>query len=310
MRGRAVREYGRDRRGRQDASDISGDHIADTAVGRTDDVTACDHIPYGNVVTEQKCLFLRDGDRAVIRKQQSEQLPEAVLRVSVIKLLFPGFDGRKASEDQDVRSLIKDRGKGVCDVFISFHGKNPFLKNSKQILSLILIFSPALVKNGNWRIIVIDRFSGGRAIMQMETLQKDMIAAMKAKDKVRKEAISSLVSAVKKNAIDAGCRDDIKEDLVDRTVLKELNTVKEQLDTCPADRTDLKEQYQARYDIISEYAPKLMSAEEVEKVLTEEFADVLASGNKGQIMKEVMPKLRGKADGKVINQIVAKLCAK
>ena len=131
--------------------------------------------------------------------------------------------------------------------------------------------------------------------MQMETLQKDMIAAMKAKDKVRKEAISSLVSAVKKNAIDAGCRDDIKEDLVDRTVLKELNTVKEQ---------------QARYDIISEYAPKLMSAEEVEKVLTEEFADVLASGNKGQIMKEVMPKLRGKADGKVINQIVAKLCAK
>ena len=115
--------------------------------------------------------------------------------------------------------------------------------------------------------------------MQMETLQKDMIAAMKAKDKVRKEAISSLVSAVKKNAIDAGCRDDIKEDLVDRTVLKELNTVKEQLDTCPADRT-------------------------------EEFADVIASGNKGQIMKEVMPKLRGKADGKVINQIVAKLCAK
>ena len=51
--------------------------------------------------------------------------------------------------------------------------------------------------------------------MQMETLQKDMIAAMKAKDKVRKEAISSLVSAVKKNAIDAGCRDDIKEDLVE-----------------------------------------------------------------------------------------------
>ena len=50
--------------------------------------------------------------------------------------------------------------------------------------------------------------------MQMEQLQKDMIAAMKAKDKPRKEAISSLVSAVKKAAIDAGCRDDIKEDMV------------------------------------------------------------------------------------------------
>ena len=62
--------------------------------------------------------------------------------------------------------------------------------------------------------------------MQMEQLQKDMIAAMKAKDKPRKEAISSLVSAVKKAAIDAGCRDDIKEDIVDKVILKELKTVK------------------------------------------------------------------------------------
>ena len=67
--------------------------------------------------------------------------------------------------------------------------------------------------------------------MQMEQLQKDMIAAMKAKDKPRKEAISSLVSAVKKAAIDAGCRDDIKEDMVDQVILKELKTVKEQIDT-------------------------------------------------------------------------------
>lgn len=146
--------------------------------------------------------------------------------------------------------------------------------------------------------------------MQIETLQKDMIAAMKAKDKVRKEAISSLVSAVKKNAIDEGCRDDIKEELVDRTILKELNTAKEQIDTCPEDRTDLKEQYQVRYEIIAEYAPKLMSEEEVESFIKEEFADILATGNKGQIMKNVMQKLRGKADGKVINQVVAKLCTK
>ena len=45
--------------------------------------------------------------------------------------------------------------------------------------------------------------------MQMEQLQKDMIAAMKARDKVRKDAISALVSAVKKVAIDEGCREDI-----------------------------------------------------------------------------------------------------
>lgn len=144
--------------------------------------------------------------------------------------------------------------------------------------------------------------------MQFEQLQKDMIAAMKARDKVRKDAISSLVSAVKKVAIDEGCRDDIKEDLVDRVILKEMKTVKEQIDSCPADRTDLMEEYQTRYDIFKEYAPQMMSAEEVEAFITEKYADVVAGKNKGMIMKTVMPELKGKADGSVINQVVAKLC--
>lgn len=144
--------------------------------------------------------------------------------------------------------------------------------------------------------------------MTFEVLQKDMIAAMKARDKERKDAISSLVSAVKKVAIDEGCRDDIKEDLVDRVILKELKTVKEQIDTCPADRSDLREEYQFRYDVIKEYAPTLMSEEEVRTYITEKFADVIASKNKGVIMKTVMPELKGKADGKVINGVVADLC--
>ena len=144
--------------------------------------------------------------------------------------------------------------------------------------------------------------------MQLETLQKDMIAAMKAHDKQRKEAISSLISAIKKVAIDEGHREDIKEDLVDRVILKELKTVKEQIDSCPADRTDLKEEYQLRYDVINEYAPALMSAEEVKAFIEEKFADVIASKNKGMIMKNVMPELKGKADGKVINEVVGELC--
>mgnify|MGYP000190474069 FL=1 len=144
--------------------------------------------------------------------------------------------------------------------------------------------------------------------MQMEQLQKDMIAAMKAKDKPRKEAISSLVSAVKKAAIDAGCRDDIKEDMVDQVILKELKTVKEQIDTCPAEREDLKAEYQFRYAVIQENAPSLMSEEEIRNFIMEKFADIVAQKNKGMIMKNVMPELKGKADGKLINQVVAKLC--
>ena len=144
--------------------------------------------------------------------------------------------------------------------------------------------------------------------MNIETLRKDMVIAMKEKNKPRKEAISSLISAIKKVAIDEGCREEIPEELADRVILKELKTVKEQLDTCPADRTDLKEEYQFRYDVINEYAPQLMSAEEVKKVIEEKFAEVIATKNKGQIMKVVMPELKGKADGKVINQVVAELC--
>ena len=131
--------------------------------------------------------------------------------------------------------------------------------------------------------------------MELETLRSDMIAAMKAKDKARKEAISSLISAAKKVAIDEGCRDDIKPELVDRVILKELKTVKEQIDTCPASREDLKAEYQFRYDVISEY-------------IKEKFADVLATKSKGAIMKAVMADMKGKADGKVINQTVAELC--
>lgn len=113
--------------------------------------------------------------------------------------------------------------------------------------------------------------------MEFEKLQKDMVAAMKAKDKARKDAISTLISAVKKVAIDEGCRDDIKPEMVDRVILKELKTVKEQIDTCSASREDLKAAYQFRYDVINEYAPSLMSADEVKAFLTEKFADIIAA---------------------------------
>ena len=144
--------------------------------------------------------------------------------------------------------------------------------------------------------------------MQLEALRKDMVAAMKAKDKERKEAISSLVSAGKKAAIDAGCRDDIPESMVDQVILKELKTAKEQIDTCPDSRQDLKAEYQFRYDVIKEYAPAQMSAEEVKAYIQEKFAEVVATKNKGMIMKNVMADMKGKADGKVINQTVAELC--
>jgi len=144
--------------------------------------------------------------------------------------------------------------------------------------------------------------------MTFETLHKDMVAAMKARDKERKNVISTLIADVKKAAIDAGTREDIPEELVDQVILKSKKTAKEQLDTCPDERAELKAEYRFAYDVISEYAPKMMSDDEIRAFLNESFADVIATKNKGQIMKAIMPALKGKADGKAINAIVAELC--
>ena len=144
--------------------------------------------------------------------------------------------------------------------------------------------------------------------MTFETLHKDMVAAMKARDKDRKNVISTLIADVKKAAIDAGNREDIPEELVDQVILKSKKTAREQLDTCPEERAELKAEYQFSYDVICEYAPKMMSGDEIRAFLNANFADVIATKNKGQIMKAVMPALKGKADGKAINAIVAELC--
>ena len=143
--------------------------------------------------------------------------------------------------------------------------------------------------------------------MELKELQAAMIAAMKARDKERKDSISVLVSAAKKLGIDNGCREDIPEGMVNQAILKEIKSVKEQIDTCPADRTDLLESYQRRYDVMNEFAPKMLSAEEVKEIISSKYADVIATGNKGQIMKTVMPEFKGKADGKIVQQVVAEL---
>ena len=144
--------------------------------------------------------------------------------------------------------------------------------------------------------------------MKIDDIRQEMIAAMKAHDKPRKEALSSLIEAIKKVAIDEGHREDIPDDFADRVILKEIKSVREQIDTCPDSRQDLKAEYQLKYDVMNEFAPKQMSEDEIRQILTEKYADVIATGNKGMIMKTVMAEFKGKADGKLINQVVAELC--
>lgn len=142
--------------------------------------------------------------------------------------------------------------------------------------------------------------------MTLEVLQKEMISAMKSGNKLRKEAISSLVGAIKKAAIDEKCRENIPEELVNKVILKEKKTMQDMIDTCPASREDLLSEYKGKMEVIAEFVPSMMSEQEVQTVVRE----MIASGDVeqiavGAIMKVVMPKLKGKADGKVINKVVS-----
>lgn len=146
--------------------------------------------------------------------------------------------------------------------------------------------------------------------MKLEDLKKAMVEAMKAKDKDKKDAISSLVDAAKKIAIDKGLdRENIPEDIVGQVILKEIKTIEEQISTCPSDRTDLLDAFKKRLECVKVYAPKMMSKDEILKLVNEKFADIVATKKKGDIMKALMPELKGKADGKLINEIIEGLIA-
>ena len=146
-------------------------------------------------------------------------------------------------------------------------------------------------------------------MLLIEKIRADQISAMKEKDAEKKLAISSLIDAAKKVVIDkGGDRVNIPDEVVTQVVLKELKTIKEQIDSCPADRADLLEEFKKRYAYVEAYAPKLMSKEEILTLINSKYADIVAGKNKGLIMKNIMPELKGKADGKLINEIVEELC--
>lgn len=143
--------------------------------------------------------------------------------------------------------------------------------------------------------------------MTIETLREQMMTAMKVGNKFTKEVLSSVLSTAKNMAIEKGCKDKITEDIVNAAILKELKTANEMLDTCPSDRLEQLEEFTLRIEILKEIAPKMMDKVEIQKCIiqiAEENNIELISKNKGQLMKVVMPQLKGKADGKLVNSVV------
>ena len=137
-----------------------------------------------------------------------------------------------------------------------------------------------------------------------DEVRKAMVDAMKAKDKDTKDTLSLLLAALKNKAIDK--RADLTEEEEVQVILKEIKQTKESLEMTPSDRTDMIEECKRRLAVLETFAPKMMDADEikavVESVLSELGITAPTAKDKGRIMKELM--LKGKADGKLVNEIV------
>lgn len=144
--------------------------------------------------------------------------------------------------------------------------------------------------------------------MTLEKLQSEMIQAMKNKDKLRKSVLSGMIDAVKKASMTNSGRIDITEQLVDDVLLKYKKTVQEQIDTCPADRTETLNEYKAQMAIVAEFAPVLITNEiEIElairRLILDSNIDPIKS-NRGTIMKLVSANLKGKVDMGIASKLV------
>ena len=146
---------------------------------------------------------------------------------------------------------------------------------------------------------------------KIDEVRKAMVDAMKAKDKDTKDTLSLLLAALKNKAIDK--RADLTEEEEIQVVLKEIKQTKESLELTPADRTDLIEDYTKRLAVLESFAPKMMDAEEIKAIISGVLVglgiDAPTAKDKGRIMKELMPKVKGKADGKLVNEIVGSFMA-
>lgn len=131
-----------------------------------------------------------------------------------------------------------------------------------------------------------------------ETLKADMTAALKEGNKIRRVTIADIVASIDKAATAGKTRVAITDTLVDEVLTKYVKTVKEMIDTCPNDEkyADRKAEYIAKLAIVEEYAPKVI--DDVKEIIAMINywgicnAVSITSGNKGIIMKHVMPFLK------------------
>ncbi len=142
----------------------------------------------------------------------------------------------------------------------------------------------------------------------LKQIRHDNMQAMKEKDEVRKGVCSLLISAIALAEKESGKVLEKDEELV--FVQKELKQTKEELESIPDSRPELKEKAQQKIAIIESYLPKQMSDDEIrdalEKIIAEKGLDHTKK-SQGQVMKAMMAEYKGKTDGRTVARVLGTL---
>lgn len=142
----------------------------------------------------------------------------------------------------------------------------------------------------------------------LESLQKDMVAAMKAKDKAKLSTVRMLKAAVTNEQINVG--HDLTSDEEVSVLSRELKQRKDSLEEFKAaGRDQAVADLEAEIAVVESYLPEQLSVDKVKAVVEETIKAVGATSKAdfGKVMGVLMPKLKGKADGKLVNATVKEL---
>ncbi len=139
-----------------------------------------------------------------------------------------------------------------------------------------------------------------------EQVRAEMVKAMKAGERARKDCLSLLLAALKAKTIDK--RAELTEEEENAVVLREIKQTKETLESAPAGRTDIAEECRFKLSVLAEFAPQSMSEADIRaqiaQVLEQLGLTAPTPRDKGKVMKNLMPLVKGKADGSLVNRLV------
>jgi uncharacterized protein YqeY len=144
-----------------------------------------------------------------------------------------------------------------------------------------------------------------------ERLLEDMNRALKARDKIQLETIRMLRAKIKDARINK--MSDLSESEIEQVLLTAVKQRKEAIELYhQGNRSDLVNKEKAELEVIQRYLPEQLSEEQIESIIHETIHSLQATGEKdlGRVMGSIMPRTKGKADGKLIQQKVRELLSK